>query len=67
MTLHKTGDVAQQLFGDNTAATRARIRRLVDAGELRAVRVGRRGDRLIPDSDVQRLLHATTVDCEATP
>ncbi len=52
----RVGEAATALFGRNTSGNRARIVRLCDHGELAAIRVGERGDRLVPSSEVDRLL-----------
>lgn len=46
---------AYRFFGDDSAASRARIIRLADGGEIACIRVGERGDRLIPASEIERL------------
>jgi len=52
----RVGEFAGEFFGENTPTTRARVIRLADRGELAAVRVGERGDRLIPARELDRLL-----------
>lgn len=58
--LMRVSDVALLLYGQSTTATKARVVRMVDRGELRAVRVGARGDRWIPRQAVERLLEANS-------
>lgn len=48
--------MAEATFGESTPTTRARIIRMVDRGDLAAIRVGERGDRLIPARELDRLL-----------
>lgn len=52
----RVGEAAVEAFGESTSSTRARIIRMVDRGELAAIRVGERGDRLIPARELDRLL-----------
>ncbi|MDQ3352312.1 MAG: hypothetical protein M3501_10160 [Actinomycetota bacterium] len=58
----RLGEASQALLGENTRNSRERLRRLVDAGDVACVRVGRRGDRLIPAAEVERL----ATEAEAT-
>jgi len=55
-TFLRVGRFAGAAFGVNTASTRARVIRMVDCGELAAIRHGERGDRLIPARELDRLL-----------
>lgn len=54
--LLRVSETARYLYGDVNPATRARVVRLVDGGQLRAIRVGTRGDRWIPLEAVIDLL-----------
>lgn len=54
--LLRTGEAAQHLYGENTTATRARLARLADTGEVRCVRIGERRDRWFPSAELDRLL-----------
>lgn len=51
----KVSAAAVALFGAATAANIARVIRWIDTGELAAIRVGERQDRLVPASEVERL------------
>lgn len=51
----RVGEAADYMFGENTAATRARITRLCDRGDLGAIRIGVRHDRLIPLAEIDAL------------
>lgn len=52
-------DVAEMLYGAATIATKARVVRLVDRGDLRAVRIGERGDRWVPREALETFLNGS--------
>ncbi len=52
----RIGEAATLIFGGSTPSTRARVIRMTDRGDLAAIRVGERGDRLIPARELDRLL-----------
>ncbi len=54
--LLRLGPAAERLYGENTNATRSRLMRLADRGELRVVRIGQRGDRWFATAELDRLL-----------
>ena len=55
----KSGDAARRVFGVSNDSTTARIRRLVDSGELIGKRVGVRGDRYVRSDSLDNFM---TVD-----
>lgn len=57
-TLLRLGEAVEHLYGQNTTATRQRLARLADTGELRCVRIGERQDRWFPSAELDRLLGA---------
>ena len=50
-----TSDVAVALFGRSSRSTVQRVQRLCNSGVLAHVRLGSRGDRLIPMTELDRL------------
>jgi len=54
--LLRLGPAAERLYGENTNATRSRLMRLADQGEIRVVRIGVRRDRWFPSAEIDRLL-----------
>jgi hypothetical protein len=58
--LLRVSDVARILYGTATVAMKARVTRLVDRGDLRALRLGPRGDRWVPREAVDELLASAT-------
>lgn len=62
----RTAEAAIYMFGTSTPATRARIARLVDRGDLGAIRIGIRGDRLIPVAEIEALAERAAAARTAT-
>jgi hypothetical protein len=60
--LLRLGAAAERLYGQNTTATRQRLIRLADSGQLRAIRIGARGDRWFASADIDRLLGGGSSD-----
>ena len=58
--LMRVADVAILLYGSATIATKARVTRMCDRGDLRTVRIGTRGDRWVPRESVEALLAGLT-------
>ena len=54
-------DMAFHVFGSTSRSAKARVVRMADRGELAAIRIGRRGDRLFPVAEISRL-HADAAD-----
>lgn len=54
-------EMALHLFGSTDRSAKARVVRMADRGELAAIRIGRRGDRLFPVAEIARL-HTEAVD-----
>lgn len=59
------GGAALYALGADTPANRRRIVRMCDAGMLRVVRIGRRGDRRIVRDSIDELLNSAEFESAA--
>mgnify|MGYP007028108367 CR=1 FL=1 len=58
----KSGESAKRLFGVVNGTTTARVRRMVDSGELIGRRVGVRGDRYVRSDSLNAFMLADADD-----
>jgi|GEM_PF-4833277 len=61
----KTSEGAQRIFGVANDTTCARVRRMVDSGELIGRRVGIRGDRYVRTDSLDAFMRVDANDCGA--
>ncbi len=54
--LLRIGEAAELVYGVNSMATRARLARMADRGQIRVVKIGERGDRWFAAAELDRLL-----------
>ncbi len=59
-------EAAAYMFGVATPATRARVIRMIDRGDLGCIRIAERGDRLIPVAEIEALAERAAAARTAT-